>query len=504
MDEAFIAVGEFGFYQKKLMICVFFSILFVTAYSSFFPYLTKTPNISITFLSNNTVINGKYDEKYCDSKLYKITPILENSLENWSYKFNFICNDIKYNSYISLSYFCAATFANWAFASIPDKYGRKTIFIILMILSCFCYINLYFAVNGTHLVFIHILGGLSAFILGMSFYILQEFMPKNKSDSIIGIGNSFYPLSGMMFSIYFLFYNNWKYLFLILMIIHIITTILICMTFQESPRWLNACGKKQEAINVFKYIAKQNNRLKEWEEFLNKNNDKFLNKEKSDNEKEKRNNKNSHSHSFFEIMSYSSQRNKILLHAYIWFAFSYCFFGIILNLGNMKGNFFSNSFLAFLGEMISEIASGYIAQYLGRVQPMKLSFFSGSIFMIIKYFVNDYLSAICLSIGMFSYAMGSSIISIYSSESFPTVIRGLVCSYFLIVDKVAPIPVVPLSQLVRNDITNLIFIIVGIIGGISCFFIEETLGKKLEDEIPEVIEKEKEKELEQFGERCNE
>ena len=271
------------------------------------------------------------------------------------------------------------------------------------------------------------------------------------------------------------------------------------MIFQESPRWLNACGRKKEALDVFRNIAEQNNRLKEWEEFLSKNSDKFLNKEKTDDE----NNENKeNNHTFLEVMSYPSQRNKILLHAYIWFAFSYCFFGIILNLGNMKGNFFSNSFFAFFGEMISEIASGYVAQYCGRVQPMKISFFAGSIFMIMKYFVSNFLSALCLSIGMFSYAMGSSIISIYSSESFPTVIRGLVCSYFLIVDKVAPIPVVPLSQLVGNDIVNLIFIIIGIIGGISCYYIEETLGKKLEDQIPELVDKEKV--LIHLDERCSE
>ena len=60
------------------------------------------------------------------------------------------------------------------------------------------------------------------------------------------------------------------------MITHIIT-ILVYMIFEEPQRYLNVCGKKQESLNVFKYIAEQNNRLKEWEEFLSKNNDKFLN-----------------------------------------------------------------------------------------------------------------------------------------------------------------------------------------------------------------------------------
>ena len=57
--------------------------------------------------------------------------------------------------------------------------------------------------------------------------------------------------------------------------------------------------------------------------------------------------------------------------------------------------------------------------------------------MIFKYFINDFFSAICLGIGILSYAMGSSIISIYSFESFLNVIRGLACFYFLIVDKVS-------------------------------------------------------------------
>ena len=47
------------------------------------------------------------------------------------------------------------------------------------------------------------------------------------------------------------------------------------------------------------------------------------------------------------------------------------FFGIVLNLGHMEGNFFLNGILSFLGEMVSQVVRGYLADIKGTISVMK-------------------------------------------------------------------------------------------------------------------------------------
>ena len=71
------------------------------------------------------------------------------------------------------------------------------------------------------------------------------------------------------------------------------------------------------------------------------------------------------------IISLPSQRKTILILILLWYASSFCFYGIILNLNKLKGDFFSLSILAFLGEMIRELISGYTAEIYGRIFELK-------------------------------------------------------------------------------------------------------------------------------------
>ena len=43
-----------------------------------------------------------------------------------------------------------------------------------------------------------------------------------------------------------------------------------------------------------------------------------------------------------------------------------CFYGIILYLDQMKGNFYINAILSFLGELIAELSGGKLMDIYGR------------------------------------------------------------------------------------------------------------------------------------------
>ena len=167
---------------------------------------------------------------------------------------------------------------------------------------------------------------------------------------------------------------------------------------------------------------------------------------------------------------------------------SSCFFGIILNLGRMKGNFFTNSIFAFAGEMISETFTGYLSGIYGRLTIMKYSVFLGSTSFLLYVIVPNSLKFIMIFLAMMGYAGVFNVVSIYTPEIFPTPIRGTTCSLLLLICRFSPL-LVPLFTHLLGDHINFSFVIAGYLSGIACYGLNESLGQPLPDVIPEEIEK---------------
>jgi hypothetical protein len=122
----------------------------------------------------------------------------------------------------------------------------------------------------------------------------------------------------------------------------------------ESPRWLISQQKYDELIQVFEGISVVNERHIDFDVFLKSNKDSFYKNEENNDKKSEIN----RTYTIFEVLKYKTQRNNALLLLFIDFSISFIFYGIILNLGKLKGNFHANSFMVFLGEVISCYFSG--------------------------------------------------------------------------------------------------------------------------------------------------
>ncbi len=85
---------------------------------------------------------------------------------------------------------------------------------------------------------------------------------------------------------------------------------------------------------------------------------------------------------------------------------------------------------------------------------------------------------------MVGYSGTFNIIAIYAPEIYPTKIRNITFSYSSLISRVSPICVPILTQVMPNLI-DYTFIICGIISGLIGITLEETLGKKRLDIIPE-------------------
>ena len=149
----------------------------------------------------------------------------------------------------------------------------------------------------------------------------------------------------------------------------------------------------------------------------------------------------------------------------------------------MKGNFYLNSIFAFLGEFVSELVTGELADKFGRITVFLWCCAIGT-FGYLLYLLSPSFKFLFVFIAMIGYSGIFNIVAIYAPEIYPTKIRNITYSYSSFISRLSPICVPILTQAMPNLI-NLSFLMSGIIAGLIGLTLEETLGKKIMDNIPE-------------------
>ena len=490
MDKIFESVGLEGEYQNILLIINIFTGFLPCIYSCQIPFLTKHPNFFVEKLNSddpNKIYESEFNNKFCNSSLYNITKNPKSSIINWSYTFDLYCEKETYITIITSIIFIGGMIGTLTIIPSIDKYGREIILKICVFASLILYLNQLFCIGPIHLIFINFIGGIFSPIFSICYALFTEFYPKSKNGLLIGFFNAIYPLMGISLCLFFMVAQNWRILYLITSLAHIYYTYITFKYFLESPRWLHSVGNKEKCLETLTKLAEYNGRLEQWLDFQNKNKDlinkigtPFLEKEEIN---DKNNSKLKQNYNIIQILKFRSQRIIFIKLTIISTCCLYNYFGIILNLGKMKGNFYLNSIFAFLGEFICELVSGKLADNYGRI----FIFFCGcaiGILGYIFYLISPYFKFIFVFISMFGFAGMFNTISIYTPEIYPTKIRNITYSYTSFISRLSPIIVPILSQNFPNFI-DYSFIGSAIICGAIGITLEETNGKKIMDIIPE-------------------
>ena len=497
MEQIFQVIGYEGAYQKYLFIINLLTSILPCVYTIQVAFMTKHPSFIVKILQGeNTgkIIEMDFKEYLCNSAFYEITKNPSKSVNNWSYTYDLYCEKDYYNVILSSVPFLGSMLGTLFVLPLPDKYGRKKVLQISMSISLFFHFNLLFAIGPIHLILITFLGGIINALFAISFALFTEFFLKEKNGILIGIFNAVYPLFGIFLAFFFMFAKNWRYLYVITFISHSFYTYYIIKYFIESPRWLHSKGFKNECIDALNKMAIFNGTETQWNDFKN-NNVELINKigtpylDKNENIKENAKNaelKNKN-YTLIDILNFKSQRTVFIKITIIIACSSYIYFGIILNLGKMKGNFFLNGIFAFLGELSSELIVGELCDRYGRIKIFKYCFGVG-LFGFISYLLcADNLKFLFIYISILGFAGFWNIMSIYSPEIFPTKIRNITFSYASFAGRVTPM-MVPILTKIMPEIIDYTFLCAGIISGCLGITLEETLGKKIMDIIPEEIE----------------
>lgn len=279
--------------------------------------------------------------------------------------------------------------------------------------------------------------------------------------------------------------NNLKLLFSIFGLLLAIFNFFLFKYFYESPRWLHSQGRKEECLEVFLNVAKFNNIEEEWYLYQQENPEiieLIVSKKQINNSTENTN----ETIGFLKILKIESQKYKFINTLIIWTLTGVCFYGIILYLDQMKGNFYINAILSFLGEFIAELTGGKLMDIYGRKTISVLLMLIGTVFFILYEFLPKGFSGITLFFSMMGFAGNFACLGVLIDETFVTEIRGTVFSDCFIMDRIVPIIIKILGLFVNKRIIDIIFIVSGIGSGYityCCF--SETLGQKPKDFIYE-------------------
>jgi len=157
-----------------------------------------------------------------------------------------------------------------------------------------------------------------------------------------------------------------------------------------------------------------------------------------------------------------------------------------LNLEHLGKDLIFNSIITFTSEIISELFSGYLADEYGRLFVLKyLGFIGGFGFILYELIPSDTIKTIFIFVTSFGFAAVFNVVFIYSPEIFPTSIRSTVMGYLYFISRLGALLVPSVSAVIPR--VPFVFGILSIISSYLCYRLPETLGREIEDDMPEVI-----------------
>ena len=442
--------------KKLYLLC--FIILSISGIVNFlsccFPLLTRKPIFQCEFSPNvfsqctaNDVCNATSLSYYKDKAL---------STDNFAYEFDFYCSRYYYVGILGTAYYFGSFLGSLILGNVIDIYGRQHPFKLLILTNLILMINLYFVYNPLHLVIIFFITGVCSYTKSLCSIIITEYMQSSITAVVISISNSMFPILGFSVGIYYIFVNSWKSIVFILVIITTTTTTLSYIYVDESPRWLMLYKNKES-----------NNELEQ----------SLINKVEV------------RSFSYIEIINLKSQQKNLLIVSFLTFTSSMSYYGLILNIDNYVGDFFSNYLMTYTAEAMAIILSGYIADYFGRINTMKfftlLAAITFALFEIVGGFLKiERFSYIFVFLISFGNAAFFNVLNISTMEYFPTVIRGSCVGLTNIVGKAATTIVPSMTTFVSHS--PFLFSFFLILSVLVINYLEETKGKEIQDLVPEL------------------
>ena len=422
-EEAIIEIGSNGKFQKIALAILTICYTCTGAYiTNSFVFFEKDPIIEC--FNNNEWLQCKRTEACKANKTYRFN-FTDQPSYSWTNDFRMGCDKNFTIGLFGTIFFLGSMISSLFASSLSDYIGRATLIKVSMLIrNGVILLPLIYANEYLILVSLFLLGLLNSLHSTIPYILISEYVSRYEKDKYQTIMFIFESFSGLLSTLYFYLFQNWK-IFLILNLMYGLIFTVYSYKILESPRYLVSKNNYDEAKIVLKAIAKVN---------LGRNVD--IRFEKEENLMNKTLTIKTNETVATSLLCRSKKlRPYLIILSFIWFSTAFAFFAIQFQIKYLDLEIYYSNFLLFTSEATSYMISNKLMYCLGKKNSMIFSFLISFISYLIFFLVEkpDPIWVIVLIFfSKFGAAAILNISSIYSNEVFPTDIRGraiAICSF---------------------------------------------------------------------------
>ncbi|KAK9869662.1 hypothetical protein WA026_003410 [Henosepilachna vigintioctopunctata] len=387
-------------------------------------------------------------------------------------------------SLVGSCHFAGIIVGSFVFGILADRYGRKLIFIICIVLMGLSGIAQTAApeyVTFDLMIFINALG--TAGVYPLAFIIGVEMVGKKKREITGIVLNYFYAVGEALVALVAWITRDWVMLQLIVSAPALLFIAYYWM-IPESVRWLLANDKRRKAKYIICKVAKVNkvvlsdNVLGAFKETS------ALTENEDDNTK------------IFPVVKEMFRSKKMIIRFaiiyFIWAVNAFVYYGLSVNSTSMSGDKYINFALVSLVEIPGYSLAWICIRKLGRRTSLVGSLMLSGVTCTLTIWIPADMTwatvglFLCGKLGITS-AFGISYV--YTAELLPTVIRSGGVGSASTVARVGALlaPFIPLLGVYMKSLPSILFGVVAISAGLLAMKLPETLGRKLPENAQEAI-----------------
>ena len=514
--------GNENRYQYFVLIIFLFLWMNCNFMAVVLPYLERQPLIQYKDTNNTIHTNEPLTTEMCGQEYQ----VLERFGYSWISEFNIECDKFMIGL-IGVFTFIGNTMGSVVFSIITKYLTHKKILIIssfgfsLSIFICTLIHSIdYFYYLFICLIFVGLFGNCLCY---SSLVVCEEIISSKKRSFFSSIINMGYGLCGIMYSVIFMYIQNWRYDFYILIGFSLLLGLFIWLFVYDSPRIYIDNKDIENTKKILEGIASFNGMKDEFLEKLESKECKDLINEimkLEDEEKEgveledmspqkeefltgedtnitlievkteKKQKKKVPKMTAFSSLKYPSLRYKFLILCILWFGTRSTSNCISLSSKALPGNYYFNIIFLFIFESTAYYISGILIniEKLGRKGALWSQYFIISVSFFLLSFIKlsntvelglNYITRFCAAaIELVFYT--------YTLEVYPTPVRSVNFGMNVTFGNIGSI----LSPLVYEYLPSSLFLFIfglfSIIHSILLIFLPETVGKPMIETIDEL------------------
>lgn len=360
---------------------------------------------------------------------------------------------------------------------LADLFGRRPIILFAAFCGIVASLLSQFAPTFAFILIGKVLYGASSMGMISAGYVLLMEITEVQKRGAVGVGIqigwvSFYiALPGISWLL-----RNSNYLQWVLTMSNCFLPVLI-FTVPESPRWLLLKGKQKQAAKVIESALKRNGKtIKELEKIVNELSSKMKKTEEQKN-----------SNSILDLFRTPSLRRRTFILYFYWFVNGFVYYGISQNAGIFGSTYYLNFFLFGVVEIPAFIVLYFVLQRWKRKWPLGLLMASAGVFCMLVGIVPNNMHWVMVTLivlGKFCIACSFVMSYTYTTEAFPTAVRGIglgSCSMFSRIAAVLAPFATEIDHVIGLQGVMAIFGCLGLIAGALVYWLPETKGTILLD-----------------------